>query len=381
LVRISAEVVPMQSSRRVSLAGLAALVLALLVPAVHGQEKPKSITFKTADGVTLSGTFYTAKKSKDGAVVLLLHNFDSKKGGGSTQDGWGALAKDLQNAGFHVLSFDFRGFGDSKDVDKDTFWKNRHNAGANPRFNPAKPPETIDFKHFTPNYYAYLVNDVAAAKAFLDRANDRKEVNSSNLLIVGAGQGATLGAMWLGNEAYRRRDKNPKDQFFAQPNLGDPEVLDVAGCVWLTIGSSIGNRSVGDKVRATWLPAAARTHKIPMAFYYGKNDTAGSKLATNLITQIKSGKEGKELNAIPVAVDGTSLTGSKLLDKEVNAKIVGHVNKMLDIRGSKEQRTKKVEEYTYYYLIPPAKVPLRTPNKKAGEEVPPVNLSVLGLQP
>src|SRR4051812_33994202 len=102
----------MQSSRRAFLAaGLAAFVLGVLGADALGQGKPKSITFKSADGVTLSGTFYEAKKSKDGApVVLLLHNFDSKKGGNSSQDGWPDLAKALQDAGYHVLSFDFRGF-------------------------------------------------------------------------------------------------------------------------------------------------------------------------------------------------------------------------------------------------------------------------------
>jgi hypothetical protein len=371
----------MQSSRRASLAaGLAGIVLALLVVAqVHGQEKPKSITFKTADGVTLSGTLYAAKKSKDGAVVLLLHDFDSKKGGSSAQGGWGALAKSLQDAGYHVLSFDFRGFGDSKEVNAETFWKHKHNLNASTKaINPNKPPETIDFKNFSRSYYPYLVNDIAAAKAYLDRANDRKEVNSSNLLIVGAGQGATLGAMWLANESYRRRDKNPKGQFAPQPNLADPEVQDVGGCVWLTPTQSIENRNVGGAIK-TWLAVAGRTNKVPMAFYYGKNDKTGGNLAAEWVKAVKGidAKISKDLNVAAVPIDGTNLTGSKLLDSSVNKKIIGHLDKMLDVRGSREQRDKKVEDNTYYYLIPPAKLPKTVPNKKAGEEVPPVDLNNL----
>ena len=205
-------------------AGVAALVLAVLAPSgAYGQGKTKEVSFRTADGVTLQGTLYPAsgKKSKD-AVVMILHDFDHKKGGGSNQAGWGDLAKDLQDNGYAVLTFDFRGFGNSKEVSKEAFWdrKNRHNTGANPKANPNKPSDTIDQKNFTSNYYAYLVYDVAAAKAFLDRANDRKEVNSSNLVIIGAGQGATVGAMWVANECYRRRAKNSQDKF-AQPELGE----------------------------------------------------------------------------------------------------------------------------------------------------------------
>ena len=58
--------------------------------------------------------------------MLLLHDFDLKKGGSSQQAGWADLAASLQKDGFTVLSFDFRGFGDSKNVDKE-FWSHTQN--------------------------------------------------------------------------------------------------------------------------------------------------------------------------------------------------------------------------------------------------------------
>src|ERR1700733_2750774 len=87
-------------------------------------ETSKKIKFTSYDGVELAGTFYPklpGGKDRD-ACVMLLHNFDRIKGGNSHQDGWDHLAEELQKEGYAVLSFDFRGFGDSKEVSREKFW-------------------------------------------------------------------------------------------------------------------------------------------------------------------------------------------------------------------------------------------------------------------
>jgi hypothetical protein len=370
----------MRSWRRAALAaGVAALVLAVLAPSgAHGQDKTKEVSFKTADGVTLQGTLYPAggKKVKEGnPVVMLLHDFSAKDGGGSSQGKMGDLAAKLQDAGFAVLAFDFRGFGNSKDVSKEIFWdtrKNPHNNVRNIKFNLKQPPETIDYKNFYPHYYAYLVYDVAAAKAFLDRANDRKELNSSNLLIIGAGQGATVGAMWVANECYRRRDKNPQGKGFAV-DLGEPEVNDVAGCIWLTLSTKIEGRAVGGTLKSPWLRDAAKTHKVPMAFYYGSKHAKDDEYFPALVKGIK-GDSDLKLKAI--SVDSSS-AGGKLLDEGVITKIVTQAGNVMDGRSKREMLNKKVESSAYYYQpVPKGRATL---NKKAGDEAPPVDITVLGL--
>jgi len=384
-----AEEVPMQLWRASLTAAVAAAALALLAPSgANGQDKSKDVSFKSADGVTLQGTFYPAgKNTKDNAVVLLLHDFDSKKGGSSSQDGWGELAGALQKAGYAVLSFDFRGFGNSKEVNKDTFWDTRKYPYNSQMVRKSKALDTIDHKNFGRNYYAYLVNDVAAAKAFLDRANDRKEVNSSNLLIIGAGQGATVGAAWLYHEALRKKDKVSKQGF--RPNLGDPEVKDVAGCVWLSISSGIEGRATVPPNVKGWLAAAAKTNKVPMTFYYGDvspDKTADpGKYSTGLVTSLKALDKNGDVRVKAVPVKG-ALQGSKLLDKDViygdkqkkdaDKGIVKWMDLMLDLRGSREQLEKKIDSHDYWY----DKGGRLTVNKKAGEEVPPVRLSILGLE-
>jgi len=363
----------MQSLWRTSLvAALAAAILALLAPpAAFGQNKSETVTFKTADGVTLSGTFYPSGGKKDKkAVVLLLHNFDHKNGGGANKDGWPTLAKTLQEAGYAVLSFDFRGFGDSKDVNKEVFWDTRkfpYNTPLNIKRKGAKVPESIDHKDFKPGYYVYLVNDVAAAKAYLDRANDRKEVNSSSVIVMGAGQGATIGAMWVANECIRRKDKTKDNVFPSLANLADPECKDIAGCVWISATPRIESRSV---TLSKWVGAAARTNKIPVAFYYGSRDTNGDRTADNVIKNMTKDAPVKKR-----PIEGSSLIGSKLLDGATNKMILKDLDGVIESRGPRELIEKKVEASAYYYM--PTKTSRPVINKKAGEEVPPVNLSYL----
>src|SRR5439155_10748847 len=112
--------------------------------------------------------------------------------------------------GYAVLTFDFRGHGDSTSLaNVMQFWTQPHNKGVGVTVNPVKPPDSIDNKTFLPTYYRYLVNDVAAAKAFLDRKNDGGELNVANLVVIGAGEGATVGALWLASEFHMKRGIPP----------------------------------------------------------------------------------------------------------------------------------------------------------------------------
>src|SRR5581483_12063536 len=121
----------MSLSSRTRLALVGGLSLVVLAP-VHGaaaaQTKPepkpdpdsekKTVTFRTTDAVDLKGTLWTntKAKSKKNACVLLLHEFSRKGGGDRSEAGWTSLAEDLAKDGYTVLSFDFRGHGDSTSV-------------------------------------------------------------------------------------------------------------------------------------------------------------------------------------------------------------------------------------------------------------------------
>ena len=69
-----------------------------------GSQK-KDVDLKAQDGTTLKATYFSPGQA--GPAVLLLHQCNMDR------HAWDGLAQDLANAGFHVLTLDFRGFGES----------------------------------------------------------------------------------------------------------------------------------------------------------------------------------------------------------------------------------------------------------------------------
>ena len=226
------------------------------------------------------------------------------------------------------------------------------------------------------------MNDIAAAKAYLDRRNDQKELNSSSVVIIGAGEGATLGAMWLANECRRKRDTNMPPVPFPQAAVlaSQPEISDIACAVWLTISPKLGTTVPLSR----WLIEAGRKNKVPMAFFFGKTDSAGSSLARDHVAAIKklTGTKSKDFQLTgSYAISGTKLIGSLLLDKNLDTEtfIKKYLDTVLEARGSKEQKDRKSEASQYWYIYPTTGK-ARTLSKKAGLESPQVDVQSL-LQP
>jgi dienelactone hydrolase len=69
------------------------------------QGRKQDIEITTGDGIILKGTYYTPLKPGPGVLLLHQCNMDRKS--------WDGLATDLTNAGLHVLTVDYRGFGES----------------------------------------------------------------------------------------------------------------------------------------------------------------------------------------------------------------------------------------------------------------------------
>src|SRR5262245_52227622 len=188
-----------------SLSACLALGLVTCLPAraqTAKEQKAEKAKFETVDGVKLEGLFYASSKGRKAPCAILLHRY----GGKIAEDGWETLAQALQDKGFAVLAFDSRGHGNSTDVDE-SFWKqysyNRQLLGV--KFDATKPPEKIAHKDFKAGYAPYLLNDIAAAKAYLERRNDNGDCNVSNLVLIGAEEGGALGLAWLASEALRYR--------------------------------------------------------------------------------------------------------------------------------------------------------------------------------
>jgi hypothetical protein len=221
--------------------------------------KPEQVKFDTADGVKIRGSFYASAR-KNAPVVMILHALEEK----STQKAYTELAETLQKKDLNVLTFDFRGHGNSKEVEPAEFWtRNRSYVKGGPG------KTEIEIKDIAKQSYPVLVNDIAAAKAFLDRRNDQGGCNSSNLILVGAGTGATLGAIWLNSEFYRYKGV-PNPVGVVTKLESRPEGLNTVCAVWLSISPDLGGRPIK---LTSLLDMAANKRAVPMVFMYNDSDT------------------------------------------------------------------------------------------------------------
>jgi len=99
---------------------LLATVLVLLSASVARAEQ-RDVSFTAPDGFTLKGTFLSAERGGPGILLLHQCNADRRI--------YDQLATMLNTAGYNVLAFDWRGFGDSKAGEYTDFSTQRQTIG------------------------------------------------------------------------------------------------------------------------------------------------------------------------------------------------------------------------------------------------------------
>ncbi|HYL46755.1 MAG TPA: alpha/beta hydrolase [Candidatus Limnocylindrales bacterium] len=89
------------------ISSVAAILCAVLLAAAaaSAQSSKQDVDLTAADGVKFKATYYSA--GKPGPGVLLMHQCNRER------KTWDALATRLSQAGIHVVTFDYRGFGES----------------------------------------------------------------------------------------------------------------------------------------------------------------------------------------------------------------------------------------------------------------------------
>jgi hypothetical protein len=276
-------------------------------------DKARPVKFETIDQVELHGMFYPGKEPKKTPCVLMLHPL----GKDIKEDGWDRLALELQKKGMTVLMFDFRGHGGSTSIQPD-FWTLPATAGSNRTVkgynsNPMKCKTSITFKDFPASYFPRLVDDIAAAKLFLDKKNDDGECNSSSLIVIGAEEGATLGAMWMDSEFRRYQIVGGTGVLNQKKLASNPEGKSILCGVWLSISPEIHKTQMPV---TEWLKSLGKEKKVPMFFVYGSKDAKGESFAKRCLEASKTGQK-LELT-VAKAVDGTQLTGAALLGKSLD---------------------------------------------------------------
>jgi dienelactone hydrolase len=130
--------------------------LVALLCTVPAFAEKKDVTVKADDGFSLKGSYYAAGRTGPGILMLHQCNGDRRL--------YDSLANLLSTAGYNVLAFDFRGFGDSRGG-----------------------PFT-DFASQRAKIVELMPADVDAAFKFLVA---QENVNGSRLAVVGGSCGAS----------------------------------------------------------------------------------------------------------------------------------------------------------------------------------------------
>jgi hypothetical protein len=257
--------------------------------------------------------------------VLLLHAL----GQDSQQKNWRKLADTFHKKGYAVLLFDIRGHGDSTDVEPTEFWSLKY--PSNRALVRGFPERELAFKNFDARYHPVLVNDIAAAKAFLDRRHDDGQCNSSNLVLVGADTGATLGAVWM-NAEWHRHEVQPAAFPGQAPQIdATSQGKNILCAIWLSISPKLGGRSVN-------LPALVdlpgRRGEVPMIFVHGDRDAQAEKQARACDKSLKTNKKLALTAAVEIPGAG-DLAGAALLQDKLGTPkaLLDYIDSVMEERG------------------------------------------------
>ncbi len=275
--------------------------LTLSVRKPHGRQE--KVHFSTVDHLQLAGTLYHGWKGKQGMTVLMLHDLGSNR----SSPGWKRLAEALQSEGHTVLTFDFRGHGDSKKVSPQ-FWKyqvNKHLNSYKLNTLAEHQPRLLKLTDLPSEYRPWLIEDIAAARTYLDLRHDEPSgpVNTFNLVLLGAGQASALGSLWLAAEGVRYNATEMGNKILVKL----PEKLSVLQAVWIGMADPLKLNPFGIH---TWLEAAHEKPVVPITFIFGEDDFDTSTLLSLPIRK----KLGN-----PFILRGTRQSGQKLLDTDERA--------------------------------------------------------------
>lgn len=330
----------------------------------------------------LKGLFHAATKpgvnASTAPVVVLLYPPGPDRD--MTKGDWAGLAKRLNEEGFHVFRFDWRGHGKSTEI-KDTkrFWDNPFLNGPG-NFNtlyirggPPKRPikDDLFFKDLTnaTKYMPAYLNDLAAVRVHLDTKNDAKALNTSSIYLIGAGDATALGLGWMTAE-WQRPSVMPAQgalgfgvpgyEFVPQPVGGvfTEGGQDIAGAVWL---SASRPTSISEQTAKGWISKIAPKlrENNPMLFLYADKDEAGKKGSSFYYKDVLVANPPKNAMINPLdqtflkeVKGGNQASGVKLLGDNKTLGTEDTIVKFLEaIQKERAKLPSRVRNYAIPYYI------------------------------
>lgn len=342
-----------------AMAGLMVISLGGAVPAQNpqGKDTPKAkakdddpnndrwvkVPITTADDADLEGTYYRGTKGAESPCIMLLHRWGSDRSKGD----WHNLALKLQDKGFAVLSFDFRGHGAGTRVGEH-FWEHGFNVAGIKGTGSGKAKRTVSFKELKTSYLPVLVNDVVAARRFLDTKHEHRDCNTGTLILIGADEGADLGLMFTAYEWDRQIviGANPVSGLGGTNRYAG---ADIAAGIWLNLKT---------RGQATTFPIAdwfrsrsSLRDSTPMCFIFSEQDPTARADAQHLfdvVSRPPDGRRDKHKLDAKVAVK-TRLSGEQLLAQsglKVTDTILEYVDKVMKDRKAVPWRELRLNEQT-----------------------------------
>lgn len=252
------------------------------------KNKPRAVDLETSDGILIAATYFPPlRPDKNTPAVMLLHGYGEKQSVFWPSSSEKDLAFALQDKGYAVLTFDFRGHGHSKT-------RVGGQAGAAVQKGPAGA-DKLDFTNFrAPAQFATLLNDIEAAKRFLVRRNNAGEINVAKLGVVGSEMGASLGILW----SFRDWQFVPQTGFTATKQGQDVQAL-------VLISPQYNFKGVAVHKELSKLQAL-----IPMQVVAGKKDPKAYTEAEKMYKSAKSARpmeSDSRLTELDVKLQGSTL--------------------------------------------------------------------------
>jgi dienelactone hydrolase len=304
----------------VFLLAIAAVLTATACPsrtAARGADAREAVTLTTGDGAKLAARYFPTEKGAKAPAVIVLDDLGDETRPAMCDD----VAKQLAKEGCAVLCFDFRGCGRSRDVEPE-FWDNPTNRQMVKGYKADEPPETIRFADFKPGYLPALVNDVAAARAYLERRNDARDCNAGQLYVIGFGRGATLGQLWIASEWSRYRVTGAQNKIATKP-----EGRDVAGCVWVDPALALNQQAVP---MLDLMKRATAKKTMLVGLVLADGDDARARFAKQCQEALNA-KGKSPLVATHTVRDGTGSTGARAEVTEQVGKFVAGMRKIQEL--------------------------------------------------
>jgi hypothetical protein len=317
----------------------------------------EKVEITTDDGVTLVGDWYPSDKGKNGPVLVLLHAIGPGRKDAKRQD-WEKFPEKLQKAGYHVLTFDFRGHGDStKLADKQRYWKTMvDNRLPTPRLGTNLPATINSADWRNPQHLLWLGNDLIAVKKWLNLKNNAMECNSNNVCLIAAEQAGVLSYLFIHNEwTDPSHDKandwsKPLALQFRNPSKWEGE--DFSHLILLSMPNRLSTSNYQGLLKERMTNLRVK-RAIDVLTVYGGDDQPVKTFWSEAIKWIKPEKEVKELEKTGrLEVPKTKLAGINLLTNEaleIEKKVLEYLDTHMS-RGRPWQKQKEDERPILFSL-------------------------------